>query len=119
MRVFQSVSLSLKRHVVTPPFEMFVHGFVVPGNLAITHPDGIGIRQLCRFSFFPMPKLQDDSVVADESPRGCAGARPNKKRATIPADNNTRIFIMPSHFPMLAMAYLSILPLTALADPDR
>ena len=46
MRVFQSVSLSLKRHVVKPPFEIFVQGLVVPGKLATTHPEGIGIWQL-------------------------------------------------------------------------
>jgi hypothetical protein len=46
IRVFQSVSLSLKWHVVKPPFEIFVQGFVVPGKLATTHPEGIGIWQL-------------------------------------------------------------------------
>ena len=67
MRVFQSVSLSLKRHVVKPPFEIFVQGFVVPGKLATTQPEGIGIWQLWRFSFFAIPKLHVVSVVADES----------------------------------------------------
>ena len=67
MRVFQSVSLSLNRHVVKPPFEIFVHGFVVPGKLATTQPEGIGIRQLWPFSCFAIPKLQVVSVVADES----------------------------------------------------
>jgi hypothetical protein len=46
MRVFQSVSLSLKRQVVTPPLEIFAQGLLVPGSFATTHPAGIGMRQL-------------------------------------------------------------------------
>lgn len=93
MRVFQSVSLSLKRHVVRPPFEIFVHGFVVPGKLATTQPEGIGIWQLWRFSFFAIPKLHVVSVVADESRRGCAAAMFSTHKAMIPDDPKTQRFI--------------------------
>ena len=31
MRVFQSVSFSLNRHVVCPPMEMLDQGFLLPG----------------------------------------------------------------------------------------
>jgi hypothetical protein len=46
IRVFQSVSFSLKRHVVKPPFEILAQGLVVPGMFATTHPWGIGTWQL-------------------------------------------------------------------------
>lgn len=93
MRVFQSVSLSLNRQVVEPPFEIFVQGLFVPGKWATTQSAGIGMRQLWRFSFFAMPKLQVVSVVADEPPRGCAKARFSASTATAPADTTVHIFI--------------------------
>jgi hypothetical protein len=93
IRVFQSVSLSLKRHVVEPPFEILVQGFVVPGKLATTQPEGIGIWQLWRFSFLAIPKLQVVSVVADDSPRGCAAATLSMRNATNPPETNTPSFI--------------------------
>jgi len=46
MRVFQSVSLSLNRQVVTPPLEMLLQGRVVPGKWATTQPFGTGTLQL-------------------------------------------------------------------------
>ena len=89
IRVFQSVSFSLKRHVVAPPFEIVVHGFFVPGKFATMQPGGTGTRQLCRGSPFSIPKLQDDSVVADESPKGWADASP-KRPARMRRDRENR-----------------------------
>ncbi|MGH7165779.1 MAG: hypothetical protein ACREIS_09690, partial [Nitrospiraceae bacterium] len=68
MRVLQSVAWSSNRQVVAPPLEMVVQGFVVPGKLATTHPGGNGTEQLCLSWPLPMPKLQENSVVAVESP---------------------------------------------------
>jgi len=84
MRVFQSVSASLNWHEVLPPLETFVQGFDVPGKFATTQPSGTGTRQLRLSSSFSMPKLQDDSVVAEESPNGCAAAIVGTTPATSP-----------------------------------
>lgn len=78
MRVFQSVSFSLNRQAVAPPLEMLVQGRVVPGKWATTQPCGTGTLQLCLMSPFAMPKLQENSVVAVESPRGEATERSSR-----------------------------------------
>src|SRR5438309_11211036 len=78
MRVFQSVSFSLNWHMVAPPLEMWLQGRVVPGKWATTQPCGTGTLQLCLMSPFAMPKLQENSVVAVESPRGEATERSSR-----------------------------------------
>ena len=67
MLVFQSVFFSSKRQTVLPPFEMVVHGLVVPGVFATRQPAGIGTWQLCEASPLAMPKLHACSVVAGNS----------------------------------------------------
>jgi hypothetical protein len=85
MRVFQSVSFSLKRHVVSPPFEMLDQGRLVPGKLATVHPWRTGTAQLCLASPLTMPKLQDDSVVAVEPFNGKTDFRSRRKKISKPA----------------------------------
>lgn len=80
MRVFQSVSFSLNRQVVTPPLEMLLQGRVVPGNWATTQPCGTGTPQLCLALPLAMPKLQENSVVAVESPRGEVAERSSGRK---------------------------------------
>src|SRR5438094_9203716 len=75
MRVFQSVSFSLNRQAVGPPLEMLIQGRVVPGKWATAQPCGTGTLQLRLASSLAMPKLQENSVVAVESPRGEATER--------------------------------------------
>ena len=70
MRVFQSVFFSLNWQMVAPPLEMLLQGRVVPGKWATTQPCGTGTLQLCVPSPLGMPKLQENSVVAVESPSG-------------------------------------------------
>src|SRR5207249_2076277 len=78
MRVFQSVTFSLNWQVVTPPLEMLLQGRLVPGKWATTQPCGTGMLQLCLASPLAMPKLQENSVVAVESPRGEATERSSR-----------------------------------------
>ena len=70
--VFQSVALSSNRQKVFPPLEMVVQGLLDSGILATRQPVGKGTWQLCEASPLAIPKLQDCSVVAVESERGCA-----------------------------------------------
>ena len=65
--VFQSVCLSSNRHNSRPPVEMVVQGLDEPGAWATRQPGGNGTAQLWEGSPFPMPKLQDCSVVAVDS----------------------------------------------------
>ena len=80
MRVLQSVSFSLNWQVVTPPLEMLLQGRVVPGKWATTQPCGTGTLQLCLASSLAMPKLQENSVVAVESPSGEATERSSRSK---------------------------------------
>src|SRR5881296_3450342 len=80
MRVFQSVSFSLNWQMVAPPLEMLLQGRVVPGKWATTQSCGTGTLQLCLISPFAMPKLQENSVVAVESPRGDVAERSSGRK---------------------------------------
>src|SRR5207249_11675427 len=80
MRVFQSVTFSLNWQVVTPPLEMLLQGRLVPGKWATTQPCGTGTLQLCLASSLAMPKLQENSVVAVESPSGEATERSSRSK---------------------------------------
>ncbi len=98
MRVFQSVSFSLNRQVVAPPLEMLVQRRVVPGKWATTQPFGTGTLQLCLTSPFAIPKLQENSVVAVESPRGEAAERSSRiKPSTSPSITAGALSVMKSH----------------------
>lgn len=90
IRVFQSVSFSLNRQVVAPPLEILDQGRVVPGKWATTHPCRKGTTQLPLAWPLAMPKLQEDSVVAVESPKGEAAAR-SKRNQPKALDSTTGI----------------------------
>ena len=72
MFVFQSVSFSSNLHCSLPPFEIVVHGCLVPGMEATRHPCGNGTWQGRPVSPFSIVKLQANSVVAPESSSSCA-----------------------------------------------
>lgn len=79
--VFQSVPLSSKRHKSLPPLEIVVQGLADPGACATRQPAGKGTAQLWEGSPFPIPKLQDCSVVAVDSWTGWAEANPAERKS--------------------------------------
>ncbi len=89
--VFQSVCFSSKRQRVLPPFEIVVHGLVVPGVVATRQPAGIGTWQCCEGSPFAMPKLQDCSVVAGKSDGAWALASDGEERRRPDSNSDQKV----------------------------